>query len=126
VANPTPVGPPTIEAVPASVRGFRGDRLVSYLTGAPFVPGAASVQIVDRQTGAHTPLISGLQTAIDVMPVTRGRGLAYVLEFSSNLIARAPGRVLRFDAPDAAPLVMASGLLLPPASRSTRSRAISS
>jgi hypothetical protein len=113
VANPTPVGPPTVEAVPASVRGFRDDLLVSYLTGAPFVPGAASVQLVDRQTGAHTPLIRGLQTAIDVLPVTRGRGLFYVLEFSSNLPARAPGRVLRFDAPDAVPLIMASGLPSP-------------
>jgi hypothetical protein len=113
VPNPTPAGPRIMDAVPASVRGFRDDLLVSYLTGAPFVPGAASVQIVDRQTGTSRPLIRGLQTAIDVMPVTRGRGLFYVLEFSSNMMTRAPGRVLRFDAPDAAPLVMAAGLPSP-------------
>ena len=113
VPNTTPVGPPVVEPVPASVRGFRDDLLVAYLTGAPFAAGLASVQIVNRHTGAYGPLIRGLQTAIDVLPVTRGRGLFYVLEFTSNMQARAPGRVLRFDAPDAAPLVMASGLPSP-------------
>lgn len=31
--------------------------------------------------GPVTPLVMGLQTAIDVLPVTRGRGVFYVLEY---------------------------------------------
>ena len=68
--------------------------LVSFLTGFPFGPGAVRVARVDRHTGETTTVIPGLQTALDVLPVTRGRGLFYVLEYSSNFLAGALGRLL--------------------------------
>lgn len=114
VANTVPdVGPPMVEAVPASVRTWRDDLLVSFLTGFPFGPGAANVSRVDRRTGETTTLISGLQTALDVLPVSRGRGQFYVVEYSTNFLAGAPGRLLLVEDPDRAPLEIASGLLRP-------------
>jgi hypothetical protein len=42
--NPTPVGPPMVEAVPTAVaRGNDGDLYVGQLTGFPFVPGVANI-----------------------------------------------------------------------------------
>ncbi len=105
-----PMGPPVVESVPASIRGFRDALLVSYLTGFPFGPGAARVVSIDRHTGAVTPVILGLRTAIDVLPVTRGRGLFYVLEYSTDFLAGAPGRLLVVEDPNRPPLVLAEGL----------------
>lgn len=106
-------GPPVVEAVPSSVRAWRDDLVVSYLTGFPFGPGAAHVRRVDRHTGAHEPVATGLQTAVDVLPVSRGRGLFYVLEFSANYLAGAPGRLLRIDEGSGSPTVLATGLRTP-------------
>ncbi len=105
-----PMGPPVVEPVPASIRGFRDALLVSYLTGFPFGPGAARVVSINRHTGEVTPVILGLRTAIDVLPVTRGRGLFYVLEYSTDFLAGAPGRLLLVEDPDRPPLVLAEGL----------------
>jgi hypothetical protein len=71
------------------------------------------VRRVDRHTGAHEPIVTGLQTAIDVLPVNRGRGLFYVLEFSSNYLAGAPGRLLRVEEGGASPTVLVTGLRTP-------------
>lgn len=106
-------GPPMVDAVPASVRTWRDDLIVSFLTGFPFGPGAARVARVDRRTGETTTLIPGLQTALDVLPVSRGRGQFYVVEYSGNFLAGAPGRLLLVEDPDRAPLEIASGLLRP-------------
>jgi hypothetical protein len=113
VPNSAPIGPPVVDAVPSTIRGYGDSLLVSYLTGFPFAAGNASVQLVDRHTGAARPLITGLQTAIDVLPITRGPGLFYVLEHSRQLPAGAPGRLLRIDALDRAPLVLADALDAP-------------
>jgi hypothetical protein len=109
----TPMGPPVVDAVPATIRGYGDWLLVSYLTGFPFAAGNASVQLVDRHDGTARPLITGLQTAIDLLPITRGAGLFYVLEFSRQVTAGAPGRLLRIDALDRAPLVLADTLDAP-------------
>jgi hypothetical protein len=82
----------------STIRGYGDSLLVSYLTGFPFAVGNASLQLVDRHRGVATPLITGLQTAIDVLPITRGTGLFYVLEQSQQLKAGAPGCLLRIDA----------------------------
>lgn len=107
------MGPPMVESVPASIRAFRDALLVSYLTGFPFGPGAARVVSINRHTGAVTPLVMGLQTAIDVLPVTRGRGVFYVLEYSTNFLAGAPGRLLLVEDPGRPALVLAEGLQAP-------------
>lgn len=114
VTNTNPaVGPPVVDAVPASVRAWRDDLIVSFLTGFPFGPGAARVARVDRRTGETSTLIPGLQTALDVLPVSRGRGQFYVVEYSTNFLAGAPGRLLLVEDPDRAPLEIATGLLRP-------------
>lgn len=106
-------GPPVVDAVPATLRAWRDDLLVSYLTGFPFGAGAAHVGRVDRHTGAHEAVVTGLQTAVDVLPVNRGRGRFYVLEHSANFLAGAPGRLLRIDQEGNSPTVLATGLRAP-------------
>jgi len=54
------IGPPTVQPVPDSIHFFGKDLLVTYLTGFPFGPGAARVQLVDSTTGANQPFITGL------------------------------------------------------------------
>ena len=103
------LGGPVTDAVPTSIRvRDDGDLLISFLTGFPFVTGSASVRLVDAETGAVTPYISGLTSATDVIEVS---GITYVLEFSTNFLAGAPGRLLRFSSPTATPTVIAEGLI---------------
>ena len=68
---------------------------------------------VNRQTGTSEPVATGLQTAVDALPVTRGRGLLYVLEYSSNFLAGTPGRLLHLDENGVTPTVLATGLPSP-------------
>ena len=67
-----PAGPPVIENVPTSIRWDGHELLVTLLSGGPFfLPGYSTVQQVDPHTGTIAPLITGLSSAIDVVPVTR-------------------------------------------------------
>ncbi len=80
-ANPTPVGPPTIDAVPTGIT-YDGHRfLVSTLTGFPFVLGAAKVYEVDR-TGNVEVFEEGFTTLVDIE--LRGGGQPVVLQFAQN------------------------------------------
>lgn len=109
------LGPPSIQPVPDSIR-LLGDRLlVTFLTGFPFPPGAARVVTVDPATGSYSPFITGLSSAIDVLPVkTRGGGEQFLtLEFSTNQLAGAPGRIQLFASPTAAPVVVSNCLVTP-------------
>ncbi|HUP25105.1 MAG TPA: ScyD/ScyE family protein [Thermoanaerobaculia bacterium] len=111
VANPLfpNLGGPVTDAVPTGIWVREdGDLLVSFLTGFPFATGVASVRLVDAETGAVTPFISGLTTVTDVLQIG---DVTYVLEFSTNFLARAPGRILRFETPSATPTVVAGGLI---------------
>ncbi len=49
--NPAPFGPPFTDAVPDSIRPFRDELLVTFLSGFPFAPGAARIISVDAKTG---------------------------------------------------------------------------
>ncbi len=104
------LGPPFIDAVPTSVRLHGDNLLVTFLTGFPFPANQARVQIVDRRTGANQPFITGLTSAIDVLPVGNQ---FFVLEFSTNQLARAPGRLRRFDSPAGPSVVIADNLITP-------------
>lgn len=100
VPNPLPFGPPVIEAVPDSVREYNGHLLVTLLRGFPFVPGYGEVVRVDVNSGAVTSFISGLASAIDVLPVkNKGATTFLTLEISTDLLANAPGRLQRFADP---------------------------
>ncbi len=111
VAQPAGTLPPFSDAVPTSVRHLNGNRyLVSLLTGAPFVPGSASIRLVNARTGAESTFISGLTSVTDVLVIN---GAIYVLEISANLSQGAPGRLLKFRNRNSAPTVVASGLIGP-------------
>ena len=120
--NPGPFGPPMIEAVPDSVHRVGNRLMVTLLTGFPFVAGLAEVRAVDLKDGGHEVLISGLTTAIDSLRVgdddaasfAPGDGASfYTLEFSTNFLAQAPGRLRFYAAPDAAPVNVLSNLITP-------------
>jgi len=102
--NPTPVGPPVVDAVPTSVRIYGNSVLVSFLSGFPFAGGNARVLIVNPETGAADPFIFNLTSVTDVLwrPRPSGRDQFFVLEFSANQSATPapPGRLMRFDAAD--------------------------
>jgi len=115
IPNPTPVGAPTVDAVPDSIRAFRGELLVTYLTGFPFAAGAARVVSVNPETGAQRTLITGLTSAIDVLGVKGRRGVDefFVLEFSANQLQGAPGRLKRFNGASSTPAVITAALITP-------------
>jgi hypothetical protein len=108
-------GPPTVEAVPDSIRLFGEGLLVTLLSGAPFPPGQAQVRTVDPATGASAPFITGLTTAIDVLPLKAGGGASQflTLEHSADLVARLPGRLKLHASPGATPNVIADCLQRP-------------
>jgi hypothetical protein len=103
--NPTPVGPRVVDAVPTNVRLYGNSVLVSFLSGFPFARGNGRVLIVNPETGAAEPFISGLTSVTDVLwrPRPGGRPQFFVLEFSTNQSANPapPGRLLRFDTAEA-------------------------
>jgi hypothetical protein len=109
------VGGPFIEAVPTGIASRNGLLYVTLFRGAPFPPGVSSVQQIDPSTGTATSFIGGLKTAIDVLPWSGADATPFfVLEHaSSGLFFGTPGVLLRFDAPSAAPSVVADCLWQP-------------
>ena len=115
VPNTTQVGPPTVDPVPDSIHFFGKDLLVTYLTGFPFGPGAARVQLVDATTGNNQPFITGLTAAIDVLSLSaRGNTTPQflVLEFGGAGLSQ-PGQLLRFSSPMATPSIISPCLITP-------------
>lgn len=107
--NPTPVGPPSIEAVPTSVaRGPDGVLYVGQLTGVPFVQGLASIY---RVLPGQNPVVhcSGFKAIIDL---TFGPdGSLYVVENATGGLFFAPnsGQLSRV-APDCSRTIVLGGL----------------
>lgn len=80
-ANPTPVGPPTVQSVPSTVVRHRGAWYVGTLTGFPFAPGTAKVyKVVPGK--APKVVAEGFTNIIDIAFDKRGRLL--VLEITRN------------------------------------------
>ena len=114
IANPLPFGPPVIEAVPTGITYFHGQLLVTLFRGFPFPAGSSVVEQVDPSTGAHSVLISGLSSAIDVLPITSKGDTDYlVLQFSTDMLGGGPGSLLRFETPTSTPAVLAGCLVTP-------------
>jgi hypothetical protein len=92
---------------------------VTLLTGFPFNPGAASVQVVDLHEWTAQPFISGLTMAIDVLALDHAKGPFLVLEHASRFDPAAvppfvgPGRLLRFDRRTSVPIVVSNTLISP-------------
>ncbi len=114
VPNPTPNGPPVADAVPTSVRIYGSQFLVSLLTGFPFAPGNSRVLAVNPD-GSSELFLAELNSAIDVLYRPRANEAAefYVLEFSANPLANAPGRLLRYVAGSGREEVIAPLLITP-------------
>ncbi len=107
--NPAPpppsIGGPFIEAVPTGIRYHNGQLLVTLFRGVPFAAGSSQVQVIDPRTGAQWPLITGLKTAIDIIPVPQRNVTQYlVLEHASTgFFFASPGLLLGFESPDSGP-----------------------
>jgi hypothetical protein len=114
-ANPLPFGPPVIDVVPNSIRAFGRQLLVTFLIGFPFPQGESEVVRINPTNKSTFTLIDGLTSAIDVLPVQDDLGNTqfFVLEFSTNMLGGGAGQLLRFDSPDASPVVVASNLTSP-------------
>ena len=113
--NPTKVGPRLIENVPTSIR-WDGDRLlVTLLSGFPFIAGFSEVRAINPDTGDNFALITGLSSAIDVIPLyADGETVGYLtLEYSLALRAGGPGRLQLFDARGTPVAVLADTLVTP-------------
>lgn len=110
LTNPTPVGPPVIDAVPDSIRVHGDELFVTLLTGFPFPAGRSEVRRVSINGVQNERAAAGFTTAIDSYPFTRERMM--VLEFSTNLLQGAPGRLLMRE-PNGDLRVLAEGLITP-------------
>lgn len=106
------VGGPFQQAVPTGITTDGGDILVALFRGAPFATGSSAIERVVPRTAAHAPLIANLTTAIDVLPVQRGRQRSYlVLENSaSGPFFSGPGTLLQYDDPSGPPTKLADCL----------------
>ena len=114
--NPPPpnLGGPFLDAVPTGIRYSHGKLLVTLFRGFPFPPGVSVVEQIDPVTGAHSPLITGLRTAIDVLPLA---GDYLVLQHTSGTTILPPftgaGLVLNFETPTSSPTVVTNCLARP-------------
>jgi hypothetical protein len=109
-------GPPVVEAVPDSIHFFEGQLLTTLLSGFPFPVGGAQVRTVDPSSGTNAPFITGLTSAIDLLPVRVSGGSTgfLTLEFSADQLAPGlPGRLRYFASPTATPTVVADCLVTP-------------
>lgn len=110
--NPTPVGPPMVEAVPTAVaRDANGVLYVGQLTGFPFVQGLANIY---RVVPGQAPQVhcGGFKAIIDIAFGPNG-GL-YVVENATGGLFFAPGTgQLSHVAPDCSRQTVLVGLNRP-------------
>ena len=110
------VGGPETEAVPTGIAYDDGQLLVTLFRGVPFPPGTSVVLRIDPATGAQEPFITGLKTAIDIVPEPPpAKGSYLVLQHSSGdgPFFPGPGLVLRFPSASASPETLADCLERP-------------
>jgi len=109
------LGGPFIQAVPTGITSFRDQLFVTLFRGAPFLTGTSSVEQVDPMRGNDIPFITGLTTAIDILPIKeKGETNYLVLQFASaGPFFQGPGLLLRFSDPAGSPTVIADCLTAP-------------
>ena len=125
--TPNPLSPglggPFSEAVPTGITCSGGTLLVALFRGVPFAPGSSAVVPVDPQTGSYIdpltggqlPFITGLKTAIGVLPIRKQGDTDYLVlqHASAGPFFGSPGLLLRFEATGAPPAVIADCLTRP-------------
>jgi hypothetical protein len=104
-----PAGGPFLDAVPTGIAFSAGRLFVTLLRGVPFPPGTSTVEMIDPHTGERTAFISGLKTAIGVLPVREKGNTDYLVlqHASAGPFFASPGLLLRFTS-SAAPTVVAN------------------
>jgi hypothetical protein len=109
------LGGPFIQAVPTGIASFKDKLLVTLFRGAPFPTGVSTVELIDPTTGSDTPFITGLTTAIDILPIKdKGETSYLVLESSSaGPFFSGSGEVLLYHDPAGSPVLVANCLTLP-------------
>ena len=117
------VGGPFSEAVPTGIAYSGGTLLVTLFRGVPFAPGTSVVVPVDPRTGSyidpltggHIPFITGLKTAIGVLPIRQQGDTDYLVlqHASAGPFFGSPGLLLRFEATGEPPTVIADCLTRP-------------
>src|SRR6185369_11668639 len=86
--------------------------LVTLLSGFPFPIGNAQVRAVNIASGTNSAFITGLTSAIDVLPANGGGFLT--LEFSTDMLnPAAAGRLSFYSSNSASPEVVANCLISP-------------
>jgi hypothetical protein len=116
VVNPVPGFAPMIDAVPTGITYADGELLVTLFRGVPFPAGTSTVMRVDPSSGAQSPLIGGLKTAIGVARTdVAGAGGYLVLQHSSGPAPffGGPGVLLAFASPAASAQTLADCLARP-------------
>jgi hypothetical protein len=114
--NPAPTGKRLIENVPTSIHPAGGQLLVTLLSGAPaFLPGFSQVWQVDPDSGAAGPLVEGLSSAIDTLPLPQEQNFQSLLtlEYDLNFPKSGPGRLQFFATPTSIPSVVSACLVTP-------------
>jgi hypothetical protein len=108
------LGGPVVEAVPTGIRESDGQLLVTLFRGFPFPAGTSVVEQIDPSTGAHAPVIAGLKTAIDVLPVSDDGDATdhLVLQHALGPVLSGQGSLTRFPTVGA-PAVLTSCLNRP-------------
>ena len=103
------------EAVPTGITAVEDQLLVTLFRGAPFAPGTSVAERIDRVTGSHSPFITGLKTAIDVLPVPGTASAEYlVLQHASvGPFFGGRGLLLRLAPPAGPPSLVTNCLTLP-------------
>ncbi|MEO5720889.1 MAG: ScyD/ScyE family protein [Chthoniobacterales bacterium] len=110
-----PAGGPFLQAVPTGIAYANGRLYVTLFRGVPFPPNTSTVEEIDPLSGSDTPFITGLKTAIDVIPVEENGGTNYLVLQHASLgpFFGSPGLVLRFTNPAGPPAVLANCLTRP-------------
>ena len=103
---------PVFETVPDNIHRVGNRLLIPFLTGYPFPSGGAEIRRVSIANGSQLTFIDGLTSAIDVLHVDATDSY-YTLEFSTDFLANAPGRLRFYSSPDAAPVDVAAGFITP-------------
>lgn len=119
------IGGPFIEAVPDNIHRWGNRLIVPLLTGFPFVQGLSEVRLVSLKRGNSKVFIPNLTSAIDALKVGdedeegpemlfEGIGPSFfTLEFSTNQLGGAPGRLMYFPAASMPPEVITDQLISP-------------
>ena len=112
VVNPPGIFPHFVNPVPTNIHKYGTSFLVSLFADYPFAMGGTEVRKLDLRGGTETSFIAGLSTAVDALAVAIAGGHTqfFVLEYSTNMKAGAPGRLLVYVSRKAAPQVLVDGL----------------